>query len=109
MAADAPPGVNVRCRPGEDAGRAAGAPLGVDAIVAAVGAVDAVLDLGCGGGRLTIELARAGARATGIDTHAGRLGQARDRARAAGVQIGLIEADMNVQLPFADAAFAAVT
>ncbi len=74
-----------------------------------MGSADTVLDLGCGGGRLTIELARAGARATGVDTHAGRLGQARDRARAAGVEIGLIEADMNARLPFADAAFAAVT
>jgi len=69
---------------------------------------ETVLDLGCGSGRLTVELARRGARVTGIDTHAGRLGAARERARTAGVDVRLIEADMEAPLPFAAGEFAAV-
>jgi SAM-dependent methyltransferase len=68
-----------------------------------------VLDVGCGGGRLTISLAQAGAEVTGIDTSEQRLAQARKRARAAAVQLDLIEADFNVPLSFPDASFDAVT
>ena len=69
----------MRLECGEDPG-AAPLPLGVGEIDAAVAGADTILDVGCGSGRLTVELARRGARATGIDTHGGRLAAARDRA-----------------------------
>lgn len=88
---------------------AAGRAFGVAEILAEAGAPAKALDLGCGGGRLTIELALAGAEATGIDTHAGRLADARKRAAKAGARAAFLEADMDAPLPFADATFAAVT
>jgi len=45
----------------------------------------AVLDVGCGVGRWSLELARRGARVTGIDLAPSMLEQARLRARAGGV------------------------
>lgn len=99
--------MKLRLRAGEDPG-AAELPLGVAEIAEAVGGAEAVLDLGCGSGRLTVELARRGARVTGIDTHPGRLEAARDRARTAAVDARFLAADMNAPLPFADGDFAAV-
>lgn len=84
-------------------------PFGTDEILAAVAGAARVLDAGCGGGRLTVSLAQAGAEVTGIDTSSERLEQARGRAAAAGVELGLLEADFNGPLPFADASFDAVT
>ena len=84
-------------------------PFGTAEIVAAVAGAQRVLDAGCGGGRLTIALARAGAAVTGIDTSGERLEQARRRAARAGVELRLVEGDFNAPLPFADASFAAVT
>jgi SAM-dependent methyltransferase len=84
-------------------------PLGLPEIVAAAGRAASALDVGCGSGRLTVELARAGARVTGIDTHAGRLADAGRRAAAAGLAVRLLEADMDAPLPFADGAFEAAT
>ena len=52
-----------------------------------------VLDVGCGTGRHAVELARRGCRVTGIDLSGGMLEQARAAARAAGVEVRLIEAD----------------
>jgi SAM-dependent methyltransferase len=78
-------------------------------MLAGVGDAGAVLDIACGGGRLTAELARQGAAVTGIDTNAARLAQAAERARAAGVDVRLVAADMDEPLPFAGAAFDAVT
>lgn len=43
-----------------------------------------VLDVGCGDGILTVELARRGARATGVDTSPGIVGAARERAKQGG-------------------------
>jgi ubiquinone/menaquinone biosynthesis C-methylase UbiE len=77
--------------------------------LAAAEAAATALDLGCGSGRLTVALARAGAVATGVDTNAGRLADARERARKAGVSATFLAADMNAPLPFADGAFTAVT
>lgn len=83
--------------------------FGVAEIVEAAGAPATALDIGCGSGRVTIALALAGAAATGVDTHAGRLADARDRAARAGVEATFVAADIDATLPFADAAFAAVT
>jgi SAM-dependent methyltransferase len=84
-------------------------PFGTAEILAAVAGARRILDAGCGGGRLTVSLAQAGADVTGIDTSAERLEQARRRARDAGVELRLREADFNAPLPFPDASFAAVT
>jgi SAM-dependent methyltransferase len=84
-------------------------PFGTAEILASVAGARRVLDAGCGGGRLTVALARAGAEVTGIDTSVERLEQARRRAGTAGVELRLLEADFNLPLPFADASFDAVT
>jgi SAM-dependent methyltransferase len=99
--------VKLRCRGGEDVATAA--PFGVAEILEAAGLPESALDLGCGSGRLTLELARRGAATTGVDTSAKALAAARDRARAAGVDVTFAHADMNERLPFPDGAFAAVT
>ncbi len=85
------------------------APFGVAEILEAAGTPDSALDLGCGSGRLTLELARRGAVTTGVDTSATALEDARERVRGAGIDIVLARADMNEPLPFPDGAFAAVT
>jgi SAM-dependent methyltransferase len=84
-------------------------PFGVAEILAAVAGARRVLDAGCGGGRLTVALARSGAGVTGFDTSRERLGQARRRGEEAGVALRLCEADLDLPLPFADASFDAVT
>ncbi|MFO7778528.1 MAG: class I SAM-dependent methyltransferase [Nitriliruptoraceae bacterium] len=58
-----------------------------------LGAKDRVLDVGCGTGRHAVPLAAAGLRVTGIDLSPAMLARARERARAAGVQVELIESD----------------
>jgi len=75
-------------------------------LAAAAGAVS-VLDAGCGSGRLTVELALAGAAVTGIDVSDLRLAEARERADRAGARATFLHADMTGPLPFADGVFAA--
>jgi ubiquinone/menaquinone biosynthesis C-methylase UbiE len=55
---------------------------------------EAVLELGCGTGRVTIPMARAGARATGLDSSAAMLEIARAKAAEAGVEVRWVEGDM---------------
>jgi ubiquinone/menaquinone biosynthesis C-methylase UbiE len=98
----------MRCQGGEDAATF-GRTFGVDEMLAEAASPATVLDLGCGSGRVTVSLALAGAEATGIDTHAGRLADARERARRAGAAARFLEADMDAPLAFADGVFAAVT
>lgn len=72
------------------------APQQVDAIVSLlkIEPAAAVLDLGCGVGRHSLELARRGYRVTGVDRTATYLRAARDRAAAGGLDLELVRADM---------------
>ena len=83
-------------------------PFGCAEILAAVAGAGRVLDAGCGSGRLTVALAERGAAVTGVDTDTAQLEVARGRAREAGVQLTLVEADFNGVLPFVDGSFDAV-
>jgi SAM-dependent methyltransferase len=52
------------------------------------------LDLGCGGGLWSIELARRGWEVTGIDIVPKALRTARERAREAGVEVRFVQGDL---------------
>jgi ubiquinone/menaquinone biosynthesis C-methylase UbiE len=69
-----------------------------------------VLELGCGTGRVTLPLARAGVAVVGIDRSAEMIAHARRRARrvrAAPVRPAFVRGDIR-HLPFADGSFGAV-
>ena len=53
----------------------------------------AILDVGCGTGRHSVELARRGYKVTGIDLSAEMLKEAREKAKAVGVKVNWIRAD----------------
>jgi SAM-dependent methyltransferase len=73
-----------------------GTPAEVDALTALVGLRpnSAVLDLGCGPGRHSLELARRGFQVTGVDRTRLYLQEARKRAADEGLAIDFVEADM---------------
>ena len=53
----------------------------------------AILDIGCGTGRHSVELAKHGFRMTGVDLSSGMLDQARQAAEKAGVTVELIHSN----------------
>lgn len=53
----------------------------------------AILDIGCGTGRHTVGLAKAGYDMTGVDLSSGMLNQARQRAEKAGMAVQFVKAD----------------
>lgn len=53
-----------------------------------------VLDLACGHGRISVELARRGLRVTGLDLSPRSLELARDHAANAGLEIEFVQSDM---------------
>jgi ubiquinone/menaquinone biosynthesis C-methylase UbiE len=63
-----------------------------------------VLDVGCGAGIDLVRLARAGARASGIDVSRGSLSLAGQYLGTAGVKAQVLQADA-ARLPFRDASF----
>jgi SAM-dependent methyltransferase len=63
-----------------------------------------VLELGCGGGQWSVNLAKAGARAVGLDLSAKQLEHARRLAEETGVQVEWIEASAE-DVPLDDASF----
>ena len=54
---------------------------------------DSILDVGCGTGRHSIELAKRGYAVTGLDLSSGMLARAADAAKAAGVHVDWIHSD----------------
>jgi SAM-dependent methyltransferase len=75
----------------------------VDFVVERLGLEPAarVLDLACGHGRHTVELARRGFRVTGLDLSEPSLARAREAAHAEGVDVELVHGDMR-ELPWED-------
>jgi SAM-dependent methyltransferase len=63
-----------------------------------------MLDVACGAGQIAIPAARAGIRVTGIDIASNLIEQARERAKAEGVEVRFDEGDAEM-LPYEDSAF----
>lgn len=76
--------------------RWAGTPVEVDRLTGllAIPADAAILDLGCGPGRHSLELARRGYRVTGVDRTRQFLEQARQKGEVEGLPVTFIQADM---------------
>ena len=75
----------------------------LDLVVGGRGTLDA-LDVGCGTGFLSLELAGRGHRVTGIDFTRQMLAEAKKKASAQGVAVRFEEGDAE-QLPFPEASF----
>jgi SAM-dependent methyltransferase len=63
-----------------------------------------MLDVACGAGQIAIPATHAGLQVTGIDIASNLIEQARERARAEGVEVRFDEGDAEM-LPYEDAAF----
>ncbi len=66
-----------------------------------------ILDLGCGTGNYSLEMARRGSLVTGADISDGMLSEAKRKAEALGLSIDWVQADCT-DLPFASGTFDAV-
>ena len=77
-----------------------------DLILELIGTVDGkqVLDVGCGDGVLSFELARQGAKVTGLDADPTMIAAARKRGEADRASVRLVEGRAE-RLPFADASY----
>ncbi|MCE5238728.1 class I SAM-dependent methyltransferase [bacterium] len=71
-------------------------PQEIDAVLALLDLPEAtdILDLCCGPGRHSLELARRGCRVTGVDRTVPYLNEARERAAAEGLAIEFVQQDM---------------
>ena len=71
-------------------------PFEIDQVIAKLGLEPgaAVLDLGCGPGRHSLEMARRGLRVTGVDRTASYLAKARALAEEQGLDVEFIQDDM---------------
>ncbi|MCL4835292.1 MAG: methyltransferase domain-containing protein [Caldilineaceae bacterium] len=77
------------------------------ALLGAVAGLD-VLEIGCGAGQNCVELARRGARVTGVDVSDAQLALARQRVAEAGVPVRLLRADAADLSPLAPGSFDAI-
>ncbi|MGI9952300.1 methyltransferase domain-containing protein [Moorellaceae bacterium AZ2] len=66
-----------------------------------------ILDIGCGTGNFSLELARRGVKVTGIDVSEPMLARAREKAAQEGVAVRFLRSDAR-RLPFPDESFDAV-
>lgn len=82
------------------------APVVADAVEPVAG--QPALDLACGTGNVSLELARRGANVTGFDGAPGLLKVAGERAEAEGFETTWVQGDL-AELPFADDSFEIVT
>lgn len=73
-----------------------GAPVQVDSMISTLGLRPGarILDLGCGIGRHSLELARRGFAVTGVDRTAAYLHQGREKADEEGLTVEFLQADM---------------
>jgi ubiquinone/menaquinone biosynthesis C-methylase UbiE len=81
-----------------------GSYLSVHAFLAAEPGGGAALEIGCGGGQVSLDLARAGFRTTGLDFAQTAIELARRNASDAGVEVAFVVGDA-LALPFPDASF----
>ncbi|MFZ1756270.1 MAG: class I SAM-dependent methyltransferase [Caldilineaceae bacterium] len=76
----------------------------INARLGSVAGLD-VLEIGCGDARNCVELARQGARVTGVDISDAQINLAQQRVDAAGLSVGLLRADAVDLSPLPDGSF----
>lgn len=84
--------------------------LATHEVLARLGAVAGldVLEIGCGDGRNCVEMARRGARVTGVDVSDAQIARAQERVKAAGLSLRLLHSDAADLSPLPDASFDAI-
>lgn len=79
----------------------------VNAGLGSVAGLD-VLEIGCGDARNCVEMARRGARVTGVDVSDAQIARAQERVKAAGFSLRLLQSDAADLSPLPDASFDAI-